>query len=66
MNCEDNIYQEAAALWRAAFPEPPPAQADGASLLYIIVARAGMASYERLSSPYLRAATIAGPGQARL
>ncbi|HEX2802352.1 MAG TPA: hypothetical protein VHN73_09840 [Phenylobacterium sp.] len=66
MDGEDNIYQEAAALWQAMFSEPPPEQADGAALLDIIVAHAGMASYERLSSPYLRATTIAGPGQARL
>ena len=66
MTCEDNIYQEAAALWQAIYSEPPPAEADGPTLLDMIVTRSDPPDYERLWSPHLRPATIAGPGQARL
>jgi hypothetical protein len=58
---EDPIYQEAAALWLALFREPPPAEASGSTLLDIIARRAPIATYERLTSPHLRPATITGP-----
>ena len=60
---EQRIYQEAAALWREVFGEPPPVRADGPTLLAIITRSLGDESYERLRSPYLRPSTIAGPGQ---
>ncbi len=61
---EDQIYREAAALWRAVFDEPPPA-ADGSTILDILTRRLPMAEYQRLRSLHLRPATITGPGQAR-
>jgi hypothetical protein len=62
-NREQRIYDEAAALWREVFQEPPPARADGPTLLAIISRSLGDTSYERLRSPFLRPSTIAGPGQ---
>jgi hypothetical protein len=62
---EQRIYDEADALWREVFDEPPPAYADGSTLLAIITRRLGEVPYERLRSPFLRPSTIAGPGQPR-
>jgi hypothetical protein len=62
---EQRIYEEAAALWREVFGEPPPVRADGATLLSIITRSLGDKSYERLRSPHLRPSTIVGPGQPR-
>ena len=62
---DQRIYEEAAALWREVFGEPPPARADGPALLAIITRSLGDTSYERLRSPFLRPSTIAGPGQPR-
>lgn len=60
---EQRIYEEAAALWREVFGEPPPLRADGQTLLAIITRSLGDTEYERLRSPFLRPSTIAGPGQ---
>jgi len=60
---EQLIYEEAAALWRELFDEPPPVRADGTRLLEIITRSLGDPSYQRLRSPFLRPSTIAGPGQ---
>jgi hypothetical protein len=60
---EQRIYEEAAALWREVFGEPPPLRTDGQTMLDIITRSLGDTSYERLRSPYLRPSTIAGPGQ---
>ena len=60
---EQRIYEEAAALWREVFGEPPPVRADGQTLLAIITRSLGDTGYERLRSPHLRPSTIAGPGQ---
>ena len=60
---EQRIYEEAAALWREVFGEPPPLRTDGGTLLAIITRSLGDTSYERLRSPHLRASTIVGPGQ---
>jgi len=57
------IQEEAAALWRALFNEPPPVRADGSMMLDIITRNLSEVSYDRLRSPYLRPATIAGPAQ---
>ncbi|WP_372780968.1 hypothetical protein [Phenylobacterium sp.] len=63
MSREQRIYEEAAALWREIFHEPPPARADGTTMLEIITRSLGDPSYERLRSPFLRPSTIVGPGQ---
>ena len=60
---EQRIYDEASALWREMFSEPPPARIDGATMLDLITHRLGELPYERLRSPYLRPSTIAGPAQ---
>ncbi|HEX4709943.1 hypothetical protein [Phenylobacterium sp.] len=60
---EQRIYEEAAALWREVFDEPPPARASGSAMLDIITRRLGEIAYERLRSPHLRPSTIVGPGQ---
>jgi len=62
---DQQIYDEASALWRAMFDEPPPVQADGGALLDLITARLGEATYDRLRSPFLRPSTIVGPAQPR-
>ncbi len=58
---DEDIYQEAAALWQALYDEAPPQQADGPTLLDIITRQAPIATYEQLSSPHLRPGTITGP-----
>lgn len=60
---EQRIYEEAAALWREVFNEPPPARTNGSAMLEIITRRLGDVTYDRLRSPHLRPSTIAGPGQ---
>ncbi len=62
---EQQIYDEAAALWREVFNEPAPALTDGPTMLKIIMRCAGPPPYERLHSPHLRPSTIAGPAQPR-
>jgi hypothetical protein len=62
---EQRIYEEAAALWWEIFHEPPPARADGPTLLEIITRSLEDPSYKRLRSPFLRPSTIVGPGQPR-
>ncbi|HEX3700077.1 MAG TPA: hypothetical protein VHV27_05320 [Phenylobacterium sp.] len=58
---EDMVYEEAAALWRELFGEPPPIRADGVTLLEVIMKSLPDRPYDRLSSPYLRPSQIAGP-----
>jgi hypothetical protein len=60
---EQRIYEEASALWREVFGEPPPLRVDGSTMLEIITRCSGELGYERLRSPFLRPATIAGPAQ---
>lgn len=59
---EEQVYQEAAALWRALYGEQPPVQADGATMLDMIVTR-GLpeTAYDRLTTPFLRPAAIHYP-----
>jgi hypothetical protein len=64
MGREDRIYQEACALWRELFREPPPAKADGQALLDLILRRMPERAHERLKSPHLRPATITMPRRA--
>jgi hypothetical protein len=60
---DHRIYEEAAALWRELYGEPPPAQADGSKMLDMITRSLGDTPYDRLRSPFLRPSTIAGPAQ---
>jgi hypothetical protein len=60
---EQRIYQEAAALWREIFDEPPPQRVGGVAMLEIITRSLGDISYNRMRSPHLRPSTIAGPHQ---
>jgi hypothetical protein len=61
MERDQLVYEEAAALWRALFDEPPPPRADGAMILDMITRNVTPARYERLRSPHLRPATITWP-----
>lgn len=58
MGREDRIYQEACALWRELYGEPPPAPdhgpADGALMLKIIMGSLPEVGYDRLRTPHLR------------
>lgn len=60
---EQRIYEEATALWREVFGEPPPIRMDGSAMLEIITRCGPELSYERLRSPFLRASTITGPAR---
>ncbi|HEX2558793.1 hypothetical protein [Phenylobacterium sp.] len=61
---EEQIAREAEALWREVFGEPPAVQADGATLLDIIMRSTEPKSYERLNRPYLRDAGLVFPKRA--
>jgi len=65
MDARDHrIYEEAAALWRELYGEPPPkALDDGIEMIGLITQSLGETSYVRLRSPFLRPSTIAGPAQ---
>ena len=58
---DTRIYEEAAALWREVYGDPPPDRADGASLLDAIMRSLPVKDYERLASPHLRPSQISGP-----
>ena len=57
---EDRIYEEAAALWRRLYGEPPPPM-DGPHILDVILGDLPASEYERLSTPHLRASNITFP-----
>jgi hypothetical protein len=61
---EDKIYEEAAALWQALHDEPPPAGADGAMVLDLLLGSLVETRYERLANPYLRPTAITFPRRA--
>lgn len=61
---DDRIYEEAAALWRELFGEPPPARSDGAMMIEMIMKSLPEKDYDRLASPFLRPSQIAGPRRA--
>ncbi|WP_041372924.1 hypothetical protein [Phenylobacterium zucineum] len=61
MGREDRIYEEAAALWRALYGEPPPITADGGTMLDIIMRTLPEAGYERLRTPHLRPTDVVMP-----
>lgn len=58
---EDRIYEEAAALWREVFGEPPPIRSDGAQMLDLILQNLPDRGYDRMASPYLRPSQISQP-----
>jgi hypothetical protein len=58
---DDRIYEEAAALWREVFGEPPPIRADGGTMLDLILKTLPDRGYERMASPFLRPSQISGP-----
>ena len=62
---DDKIYEEAAALWRELFAEPPPLRADGSAMLDMITKGLPQKTYDRLVSPFLRPSQIAGPRRVR-
>jgi hypothetical protein len=55
------IYEEAAALWRQLYGEPPPAVADGTVILDLILNEQPATDYDRLSTPHLRRSNITFP-----
>jgi len=58
---EQRVAEEAEALWRAVFGEPPPARADPATLLDIILHSLDERRYERLARPHLNDAGLTWP-----
>lgn len=58
---DDKIYEEAAALWRQLYGEPPPATADGATILDFILGDLPATEYDRLATPHLRRTNITFP-----
>jgi hypothetical protein len=58
---DKKIYEEAAALWRQLYGEPPPAVADGKVILDLILDDLPATEYERLSTPHLRRSNIVFP-----
>jgi hypothetical protein len=61
MRRETRIYREAAALWRQLYGGPPPQGANASTLLELIMTRLPETSYQRLTTPHLRPASIAMP-----
>ena len=59
---DSQIHEEAAALWRELFGEPPPIRAEGSTLLDVIMKSLPERGYDRLASPHLRPSQIRGPG----
>jgi hypothetical protein len=55
------IEAETAALWRELYGESPPAEADAAEMLEIMLQRMPAISYDRLSSPYMRHSAVSWP-----
>jgi hypothetical protein len=55
---DTQVYEEAAALWRELYGEPPPIRADGGLMLDIIMKTLPAADYDRILSPHLRPSTI--------
>jgi hypothetical protein len=58
---DQRIQEEAGALWRELFGEPPPIRADGPALLDVIMRSLPERRYDRLASPHLRPSQIKGP-----
>ncbi|MGA0605805.1 hypothetical protein ACO2Q0_07370 [Phenylobacterium sp. VNQ135] len=61
MGRDERIDEEAAALWRELFGEPPPVTADGPMMLDVIMKSLPDMGYDRLRSPHLRSGDITMP-----
>ncbi|MDZ4372468.1 MAG: hypothetical protein U1C74_13740 [Phenylobacterium sp.] len=57
----NKLYEEAAALWRSLYDEPPPPNIEGPVLLDMIVGGLPDPRYDRLATPHLRPSTIVFP-----
>ena len=57
---DKRIYDEAAALWRELYDEPPPS-GDGAAILGRILGDLPDPAYNRLTTPLLRPTTVVFP-----
>ncbi|MBL8554423.1 MAG: hypothetical protein JNL41_09110 [Phenylobacterium sp.] len=60
MGRDERIYEEAAALWRQLYGEPPPA-GDAAAILDGILGDLPREAYSRLATDHLRPSNIAFP-----
>jgi hypothetical protein len=58
---EERIQSEARALWRELYGEAPPAGAQGGDMLDLMLSRLPNTNYDRLNSPFLRAAGLSRP-----
>lgn len=58
---DKQIFEEAAALWRQLYRDPPPEGADGRAMLDQILRGLPDTSYGRLATPHLRPAAIVFP-----
>lgn len=61
MGRDERIYEEAVALWRELYGEPPAIQADGGTMLDVIMRSLPEVNYERLRTPHLRPSNITMP-----
>jgi hypothetical protein len=61
MGREDRIYEEAVALWRQLYSDPPPCEAGGVEILGMIVGGLTDADYNRIQTPHLRPSNITFP-----
>ncbi len=58
---DQKIFEEASALWRQLYSEPPPCEADGPALLDMIMCRLPDTSYGRLISAHMRSNNVVFP-----
>lgn len=58
---DERLYNEAGALWRELYGEPPPIRADGGMMLEIIMKSLPEQTYDRLRSPHLRPTNLTWP-----
>lgn len=61
MGREERIYDEAVALWRQLYGEPPPSHLGGSEILGLIVGGLHDADYARLATPHLRPSNVTLP-----
>lgn len=58
---DDRVYREACALWRELYGEAPPNHTDGKTMLDMITRKLEVGEYDRLTSPFMRAASVSYP-----
>lgn len=61
---DDKIYEEAIALWRELYSEPPPLDLSGRMILDRIMGNLTESRYVRFSSAHLRPTNVAFPRRA--